>query len=318
MKALVLSNLKMSLQNVEVPKPDKGECLIKVKLAGICNTDLEIIKGYMNFSGIAGHEFVGVVEESPDESFLGKRVVGEINIGCGKCGFCLSGNKEHCTDRSVLGIFNKNGVFAQYITLPLENLFIVPDSVSDEESVFVEPLAAVIRIFDQVKIRPNTRIGILGDGKLALLIAMVLQSSGFYKFSIFGHHKSKLDLIKDQNTEKFLTVHENQFQSYDYIVEATGSQTGFEQALNLLKPQGTLILKSTIAGLSNFNLAPIVINEINLIGSRCGRFMPALNMLSAKKIDLSDMITAKYNINNWEIAFERAEEKDSLKILLEL
>lgn len=315
MKSLVLSNSKLSLADVDIPVPKPQECLIKVNLAGICNTDIEILKGYMNFSGIAGHEFVGEVVKSGVRNLVGKRVVGEINIGCGKCGYCLAGNKDHCPERSVLGILNKDGCFAEYISLPVNNLFVVPDAVTDEEAVFIEPLAAAIRIFDQVSFKPAGKIGILGDGKLALLIARVIQSCGYYKFTIFGHHKNKLDLIDDTNTEKYLTVEENLFYSFDYIIEATGSREGFVQALKLLKPQGTLILKSTVAGLSDFNLAPIVINEINLIGSRCGKFYPAINMLCAKKIRLSDMITAIYPLEQWETAFETALRKESLKVL---
>ena len=271
MKAIVFDEELKLVNDYKKPVPQKGEALIRVTLAGICNTDFEITKGYMGYKGILGHEAVGVVEKINDEdqSLLGKRVVAEISYGCKKpdCPYCAEKLYRHCPDRHTLGIWRKDGVFAEYFTMPLETLFEVPDNVSDEQAVFVEPLAAACEITEQLHIKP------LGDLKV----------------------------------EKI----------YDVVVEATGSISGFETALALTKPRGVLVLKSTVASSKEFNLAPIVIDEITVLGSRCGQFPPALRLLKSEKINFKPLISAKYKVDDAIEAFEKNKEKDVLKVLIE-
>lgn len=317
MQALVLKNSNLSLQNIDMPIPTDGECLIKVTRAGICNTDIELLLGYMGFTGTPGHEFCGIIEQAHTPELIGSRVVGEINLGCGSCNFCLSGNKEHCPNRSVLGILNKQGAFAEYLTLPEQNIHVLPDCIRDDEAIFIEPLAAALRISQQVMFDAEKRIAILGDGKLGLLIAEVLAQYPALDVTLFGHHKEKLDLLADNSIQTTTTYHaEDHAVAFDYIIDATGSISGFEQALAMLKPQGTLILKSTVAGGKQFNFAPIVINEITVIGSRCGPFRPAIRMLADKKIDVKKYITASYDLSEWNNAFKHAQSSEAIKIVL--
>ncbi|RJP56664.1 MAG: alcohol dehydrogenase [Candidatus Auribacter fodinae] len=318
MRALVLSDGKLRLANIDKPIPAQNECLIKILCAGICNTDIELLRGYMGFNGVPGHEFVGQIITSSDPKLMGKRVVGEINIGCGACSWCRSGNKEHCPARSVLGILNKNGVFAEYITLPAENLHVVPESISNEQAVFTEPLAAAIRIVQQVHLNPEDKIAIIGDGKLGLLIAQVLQSNTIFDFTLFGRHPERTDQLKSCSAIKIVTNYEsNRYHAkFDAVIEASGTQDGFLQAINMLKPLGHLILKSTVAEGSQLNLAPIVINELTVTGSRCGPFAPALRMLENGSIHPENMISAAYSLDNWEEAFKTALKKGVLKVVL--
>lgn len=316
MKSVVLSDGVLEEKDCAVPKPKNDEGLIRIRMAGICNTDLELIKGYMGFSGILGHEFVGEVVESSDEKWINRRVVGEINIGCGICEYCLKDRKEHCLNREVLGIYKKDGVFAQYTVLPLKNLLVVPDVIPDEHAVLIEPLAAVLRIFDQIKIKSSSKVALLGDGKLGLLIAKVFQIITVDRLTVFGHHSSKLNLIR--SAEIFLKIEDRHIKQFDYVVDSTGTHGGFEQSMSLLKPEGTLVLKSTVAGLSKFSLAPVVIDEIKIVGSRCGRFAPAINILKSGRIDVSDMITAVYKFNDWGKAIESAQTKESIKVLMDM
>ncbi len=316
MQALVLHKGRLSLANRKIPKPDDNECLIEIIRAGICNTDLELIKGYMDFSGVPGHEFVGKVISAPVPELIGRRVVGEINIGCEQCEYCLRGRKEHCPHRSVLGILGKDGVFARYITLPQKNLYPVADCVPDDHAVLIEPLAAAIRIVQQIHLNPESNIAVLGDGKLGILIAHVLNAMSIYRFTLFGHHKNKLGLLKSRSIDKKLSIDEKDRHWFDYVIEATGTHAGFRQALELLKPQGVLVLKSTVAQSDSVNLAPVVINEIKVIGSRCGPFQPALTMLESGKIDLSGMISGIYPLENWQDAFCEARDKKSMKVLI--
>lgn len=317
MKALFFRK-NLELDDMPEPTPQNREALIQVKMAGICNTDIEILNGYMNFQGVIGHEFVGVVKEanSDDQSLVGKRVVGEINIGCGKCEYCLKGLQRHCTSRGVLGIFQKNGAFAEYLTLPIENLLEVPDSINDAEAVFVEPLAASLEIFEQIHILPGERIAVIGDGKLGLLTAMVCNLMGC-QVSLIGKHPEKMNLIAPLGIDS-LTPNEKFSEPFQIVVEASGNATGLGKALEMVAPRGTIVLKSTYHGEVTFDTSKIVIDEINLLGSRCGRFGPALRLLAHKQIDLGKLITATYPLADFKKAFEAAQQRNSLKVLFEI
>lgn len=319
MKAIVFDeNLKLD-KNYEKPVPQKGEALIKVSLAGICNTDFEITKGYMGYKGILGHEFVGVVEEinDKDKSLLGKRVVAEISYGCHKpdCEWCNQGLVRHCPDRHTIGIWRKDGCFAEYITLPLEILFEVPKNVSNEQVVFVEPLAAACEILEQLHIQPIQKVLVQGDGKLGLTTALTLNAFN-YDVTLVGKHQNKLDIAKAQGVKTILLDDLNVKPEWEVVVEATGSISGFETAMALTKPRGTLVLKSTVAGSKEFNLAPIVINEITVLGSRCGQFKPALRLLENNRIDFKSFISGIYSVDDAIEAFEKNKDKDTLKVLI--
>lgn len=317
MKAVVFDETLKLVKDYEKPIPQKGEALIKIKLAGICNTDYEITKGYMGYKGILGHEFVGVVEEVNDEdkTLLGKRVVGEISNACENCEMCHRGLQRHCSNRQTLGIWRKDGCFAEYLTWTIKDLLVVPDNVSDEQAVFVEPLAAGLEILEQLHVQPIDKMVILGDGKLGLITALALNGSNI-DVTLVGKHQNKLDIAKKQGVKTKLLADLKIEKAWDFVVEATGSISGFETALNLTKPRGTLVLKSTVAASKEFNLAPIVIDEIRVQGSRCGRFAPALRLLGSKKVDFTPMISGVYGIDNAIEAFEKNKEKDTLKILL--
>lgn len=319
MKAIVFDeNLKLD-KNYEKPVPQKGEALIKVSLAGICNTDFEITKGYMGYKGILGHEFVGVVEEinDKDKSLLGKRVVAEISYGCHKpdCEWCNQGLVRHCPDRHTIGIWRKDGCFAEYITLPLEVLFEVPENVSNEQVVFVEPLAAACEILEQLHIQPIQKVLVQGDGKLGLTTALTLNAFN-YDVTLVGKHQNKLDIAKAQGVKTILLDDLDVKPEWEVLVEATGSISGFETAMALTKPRGTLVLKSTVAGSKEFNLAPIVINEITVLGSRCGQFKPALRLLENNRIDFKSFISGIYSVDDAIEAFEKNKDKDTLKVLI--
>ena len=318
MKAIVFDeNLKLD-KNYEKPVPQKGEALIKVSLAGICNTDFEITKGYMGYKGILGHEFVGVVEEinDKDKSLLGKRVVAEISYGCHKpdCEWCNQGLVRHCPDRHTIGIWRKDGCFAEYITLPLEVLFEVPENVSNEQVVFVEPLAAACEILEQLHIQPIQKVLVQGDGKLGLTTALTLNAFN-YDVTLVGKHQNKLDIAKAQGVKTILLDDLDVKPEWEVVVEATGSISGFETAMALTKPRG-LVLKSTVAGSKEFNLAPIVINEITVLGSRCGQFKPALRLLENNRIDFKSFISGIYSVDDAIEAFEKNKDKDTLKVLI--
>ncbi|MFC1553510.1 alcohol dehydrogenase catalytic domain-containing protein [candidate division KSB1 bacterium] len=316
MKALLFKNI---LKITDIPKPVRkdGEALVKVILAGICNTDLEITKGYMNFSGVPGHEFVGIVEDCDSKGFLNKRVVGEINSGCGKCDLCMEGDPRHCKDRSVLGIFRKNGAFAEYLILPEENLLTIPDSISDIKAVFTEPAAAALQIFDDNSLPENSRIGIIGDGKLGLLISIIAKTMGF-KPCLIGRNKKKLDLAEKWGIHTGNNIKNRYPETFKNVIECSGNPSGLELAMHITEPKGKIILKSTYRSDKCIDLSPIVINEISLIGSRCGRFEPVMDILGNLEIDLEDMITEIFEIEDGLAAFKKAEHKDSLKVLLKI
>ena len=321
MKAIVFdNNLKLD-KNYPKPIPQKGEALIKVTLAGICNTDYEITKGYMGYVGILGHEFVGVVEEVNDEdqSLVGKRVVAEISYGCNdpECEWCAKKNYRHCPNRHTIGIWKKDGCMAEYITLPTNILFEVPENVTDEQAVFVEPLAAACEITEQLHIEPTSKVVVLGDGKLGLTTALTLNALNL-DVLLVGKHQNKLDIAKAQGVETQLLENFKIEKKYDVVVEATGSASGFETSMALTKPRGVLVLKSTVASGKELNLAPIVIDEITVLGSRCGQFAPALRLLKNKRIDFTPFITKTYDIDDAIEAFEANKSKESLKILIKI
>ena len=287
--------------------------LIKVHLAGVCSTDSQILKGYMNFTGVPGHEFVGSVVEGPKE-WLDKRVVGEINFGCGNCDNCGRDLARHCPNRRVMGIVNADGAFAEYVAVPAANLHWVPDSITDEDAVFTEPLAAAFEILTQIQINPGDDILVLGDGKLGNLCAQVLRLTGA-KVTALGKHADKLAAIKRAGVR---TVHLNDWQPrlFDIVVEASGSSSGLALALSAVRPRGTLVLKSTIAGKHEVSLAPIVIHEINVIGSRCGPFPDALDALAMKRVAVAPLIEAIYSLQDGVDAVVRAGEAGAKKVLL--
>ena len=295
------------------PVPDPYTAIVKVHLAGICSTDLQIFKGYMKFRGVPGHEFVGSVSQGPKE-WLGKRVVGEINFGCGKCELCARDLTRHCSNRTVMGILNADGAFAEYVAVPAENLHPVPGSISDEQAVFTEPLAAAFEILRQIQISMGDEILIIGDGKLGSLCAQVLRLTGA-KVTVLGKHRDKLELIKRAGVRTIL-LNDWQPRLFDVVVEATGSAVGLELAISAVRPRGTLVLKSTIAGAHQVSLAPLVINEINLIGSRCGVFPDALEALAANNTSVVPLIEQVYPLEQGIEAIQHAARPGARKILL--
>lgn len=298
-----------------------GEALVRVTLAGICNTDLEIVRGYSGFNGTLGHEFVGVVEEATDPGLRGRRVVGEINAGCGECDLCRNGDSRHCPTRTVLGIVGRNGAFAEYLLLPERNLLAVPDAVSDEAAVFTEPLAAACEILEQVRILDSDRVVVLGDGKLGQLIARVLQTTGC-RLTLVGKHPAKLRLAELSGIRTALKgeledrLGQAPADLFDVVVEATGSPSGFELALRLTRPRGTLVLKSTFHGGVNVDLSRLVVDEISLIGSRCGRFESALALLADGAVDPRPLISAEFPLAEGLEAMAMAANSGVMKVLL--
>jgi threonine dehydrogenase-like Zn-dependent dehydrogenase len=316
MNGIWLHDRKLSLrQDIPKPKPKAGEALVKVLRAGVCNTDLELTRGYYPYSGVLGHEFVGVVEAGHDE-WLNQRVVGEINASCGMCEFCKKGIKTHCLDRTVLGIVNRNGAFAEYLSLPIANLHVVPEQVSTDAATFTEPLAAALEILEQVEISPNHRVLIVGDGKLGLLVAQAIATTGCEVLAI-GRHDAKLQLLKDCGIQTGFAS-EIKPGSFDVAVECTGNPEGFAIALGALRARGTLVLKSTYAGKLTIDAAKIVVDEIKLVGSRCGPFAPALELLAAGKISVLPMVQARFDLQDGLAAFDRASQKGTLKVLLDV
>jgi threonine dehydrogenase-like Zn-dependent dehydrogenase len=295
------------------PVASAQTALVKVHLSGVCSTDLQILKGYMGFKGVPGHEFVGSVSEGPHE-LIGKRVVGEINFGCGDCDSCRRNLSRHCPNRTVMGILNADGAFAEFVSVPVGNLHFVPEGISDEEAVFTEPLAAAFEILTQIQLNPGDEVLVLGDGKFGNLCAQALRLTGA-KISALGKHADKLALIKKAGVR---TIELNDWRPrlFDVVVEATGSASGLELALGAVRPRGTLILKSTIAGNHQVSLAPIVINEINVIGSRCGPFPDALDALAAKQVSVTPLIEKIHSLDDGVAAISHAAKPGARKILL--
>ena len=318
MKALRFVNNHLEL--AEIAKPNKeSEALIRVTKSGICNTDLEIVRGYAGFSGTIGHEFVGVVEEAADKNWLGKRVVGEINAGCGACEKCFSGDSRHCPNRTVLGIHGRDGAHAEFLTLPIENLLEVPATVADEQAVFVEPLAAAFGITEQVEMNPFTKVAVIGDGKLGILCAFALSLKS-KNLVLIGKHREKLIFGAKRNIESLLLNEAVPAlnRSFDVVVEASGSESGFATALDLLKPRGKMVLKSTFQGKTNLEMWRVVVDEITIVGSRCGRFAPALELLEKGLVSVEDLISEEFPLSEGVSAMSRAAEKGVMKILLSM
>jgi threonine dehydrogenase-like Zn-dependent dehydrogenase len=283
--------------------------------AGICNTDLELQRGYYGFSGTPGHEFVGEVVEADTAELLGRRVVGEINLACGKCEWCRRGLRRHCPNRSVLGIAGHPGAFREFLTLPEVNLHVLPESVTNDEAVFVEPLAAACEIMDQAKIPERDEVAVLGDGKLGLLIAQVLHAHRI-NARLFGRHREKLRIAERAGIETTLTKAKVPVAAYNWVIEATGSQGGLRQAIQMVRPRGSIFMKSTIHGSGSIDTASVVVNEITLIGSRCGRFEPAINLLRSRTINVVDLISESLPLSEARRAFGHAARRGVLKVLL--
>ncbi len=315
MRALWLEDRRLSLQDVPVPEPPDGEALIRVIRAGICNTDVELTRGYYPYTGILGHEFVGLVESGPQE-LRGKRVVGEINAVCGDCVACRHGRPTHCENRTVLGIVGRGGAFAEYLTLPVENLHVVPDDVSTDAATFTEPLAAALEIQEQVDIGDSDRVLVVGDGKLGQLVARTLALTDC-DLVVLGRHPEKLNLLSASGISTALSVDEVPA-GFDIAVECTGNSGGFNVALGRVRPRGTVVMKSTYADDLTFDAATVVVNEVTLVGSRCGPFVPALELLASENIDVDSLISARYALGDALQAFEHAQSPGVLKVLLEM
>jgi len=315
MRAVHLQKGRVSVRSVPLPRRADGFARIRVLCSGICNTDLELQRGYYGFSGTPGHEFVGEVVEADDRRLLGKRVVGEINLVCGCCTWCRRGLGRHCPKRSVLGIVKHPGAFREFLTLPERNLHVVQDSIPDEQAVFIEPLAAACEILDQVQIPCGSPVAVLGDGKLGLLIAQVLNAYG-YRVHQFGRHREKLRIAARAGVTTELASKRLPQAAYDWVVDATGSARGLEHAVAMTRPRGTVIMKSTVHGAVPLNTAPLIVNEVTLVGSRCGRFEPALELLRLGTINVSDMISERLPLEKAKQAFELAGSKGVLKVLL--
>jgi len=315
-RALVFQDGLQFRTDYPLPRPGYNEALIRVLVAGICGTDLEVIRGYMTFHGVPGHEFVGVVEECGEEGLQGKRVVGEINLGCGVCAYCLKRMRNHCPNRSVLGILNKDGAFADYLTLPVRNLRPVPETVTEEEAVFVEPLAAAFEIIQQVSIRPQDRVCVLGDGRLGLLVGLVLSLTGC-SLSVVGKHETKLAILEKRRIPVFMQSNFAE-KEFDIVVDCTGSGSGFETARQLVRPRGTLVLKSTVAQRNGVDLNSLVIDEITVVGSRCGDFGSALRALNEGTVDVTPMISRSFPLEEGIKAFDYAASPGVLKVILKM
>jgi threonine dehydrogenase-like Zn-dependent dehydrogenase len=314
MIAVHLENGRVEVRKQPKPERPEGHALIRLILAGICNTDLELQRGYYGFRGTPGHEFVGEVEAADDGRLTGRRVVGEINLECGSCAWCQRGLGRHCPNRSVLGIVNHPGAFSEYFTLPERNLHILPDQLPTKHAVFTEPVAAACEILDQVAIPRGKEVAVLGDGKLGLLAAQVLLAHGA-KVHLYGRHMKKLWIAHEAGAETY-TCDPVPAARYDWVVDATGAPEGLRQAVNMTRPRGTVIMKSTIHGTVPLDTAPVIVNEITLVGSRCGRFAPALELLAAGKLRVEEMISDCIPLAEAPRAFERAAEKGVLKVLM--
>ncbi|HEV7904336.1 MAG TPA: alcohol dehydrogenase catalytic domain-containing protein [Pyrinomonadaceae bacterium] len=321
MRALRYENGELALAEVDAPRDDAREAVVRVVLAGVCNTDLEIVRGYAGFVGTLGHEFVGVVESAPDASLVGRRVVGEINAGCGICALCVGGDARHCPGRTVLGIVGRDGAFAEFLRLPVENLLPVPDGVEDERAVFAEPLAAACGILERVEIRQDARVAVVGDGKLGLLCAQALKAQTAapgVSVTLIGKHENKLAIARKRGVETALAgdLRGDFEHAFDVVVEASGASSGFALALRLVRPRGTLVLKSTFHGATEIDAARIVVEEISIVGSRCGRFAPALELLARDAVDVTSLITDQFALADGLRAMQRATERGVLKVLL--
>jgi alcohol dehydrogenase len=315
MRALVFDNALRFEPNHADPAPAQGDTLVKIRQAGICATDLEICKGYMGFNGVLGHEFVGEVISSPEKNLVNERVVGEINIVCGRCDLCLSGLSSHCRNRSVIGIDKHDGAFADYLRIPAANLHVVPKTVDDDHAVFVEPLAAAFQVLKQVKLDGRKWVTVLGDGRLGLLVTQVLRNAGC-PVRVIGKHPEKLAICDRWQIRSRLLQDISPRHDQDVVVDCTGSAAGFELAIQMTRPRGTVVLKSTFADGKPLNLAPLVIDEITVIGSRCGPFKEALRALAEKEVDVTSLIQRRFKFDQALEAMEFAGRSGVLKVLM--
>ncbi len=315
MLAVHLENGAVTTREIPLPRRPEGFALLRLLVGGICNTDLELQRGYYNFAGIPGHEFAAEVVEADTRSLIGKRVVGEINLACAQCDWCRKGLGRHCPNRTVLGIVKHPGAFAEFLTLPERNLHVLPGDIPLERAVFTEPLAAACEILDQVPIPRGETVAVLGDGKLGLLVAMVLHAHGM-RVHQFGHHPEKLRIAAATGIATELAHGKLPTAEYDWVVDATGSPEGFRAAVALTRPRGTVILKSTVHDAVAIDTAPIIVNEITLVGSRCGRFEAALPLLGHEPIRLDEMIADRFPLQDATKAFARAAQRGVLKVLL--
>lgn len=317
MHALWLEHTELSFRkHVHTPEPSESGALVRLLLAGICGTDLEMVKGYYPFAGIPGHEFVGEIVAAPGQPHrVGERVVGEINIACGACLTCLAGRPSHCEKRKVLGIRDYNGAFAQFLCLPLSNLIPLPDSVSNDAAVFVEPMAAALEIQEQVVIRPSDRVLVVGAGRLGQLIARTLANTNC-NLQVCARHPKQRRLL-DKSGISWIDETDIPEHAFDIVVEASGSGDGFFAARWAVRPAGTIVLKSTYQGNLEVDFASIVVDEITLIGSRCGPFEKALNLLEEGRIDTTDLIEKRFALKDGIKAYRRAAQPDAMKVLIE-
>jgi threonine dehydrogenase-like Zn-dependent dehydrogenase len=318
MKALVVTEPgAIALREVPVPARD-GECVIRVSMAGICGTDLQILEGYAEFRGIPGHEFVGIVQDAPGDAaaWIGRRVVGEINIGCGRCDWCAQGVKEHCIERTVVGIRHHDGAFADLVTLPAANLHGIPEALDDEAAVFVEPVAAACRIFEQIAVDDRQRVAVVGDGRMGLLVAQVIRSAA-PDVTVFGRHDRKLDVARqlgltaERSDERIPLT-----RRFDTVIDVTGRPEGLTRALELVRPRGTVVMKSTFHGEAPIASWPIVVDEVTIVGSRCGPFQPAIDLLASGAVQVKPLISRVTTLDEHEAAFAHARRE--LKVLFKI
>lgn len=317
MRALWLEHGNLSLNDVPVPSLD-GECLVRVALSGICGTDLHLRRGYADFTGIPGHEFAGIVERvsrEEDRRWLGQRVVGDINVGCGACRSCRAGIKEHCESREVLGIRGRHGAFAEFLSLPAANLHVIPEGLPDGAAVFTEPVAAGCRIIEQIRIAPGQRVAVLGDGRMALLVAQVLVSSGA-SVTLLGKHAARVSMAQALGLDARLAPSSPlpPADRFDVVVEITGRPDGLSRAIDCVRPLGTIVLKTTAHGTACLATWPIVVDEVTIVGSRCGPFEPALELLASGAVRTQPIVEGVFGLHEFDRAFAAAEH--GLKVLL--
>ncbi len=316
MRAVVLDKSLQFRKDHAPPQPLAGECLVRVHLAGICSTDLQLVNGYLGFRGILGHEMVGSVAEGPAE-WCGKRVACEINCVCGKCAACLAGLSNHCAQRTVMGIVNRDGCFADFVAVPIANLHEIPDAVADEEAVFVEPLAAAYQVLAQCRITPKMSVSVIGPGKLGVLVAQVLAATGC-QINVIGTNPHRLLHCEKKGIQGIHVDQLSRRKDRDVVVECSGSPEGLKLAMGLVRPRGTIVLKSTFAEGGKLNLAPIVIDEVTLLGSRCGPFPEAIAALERGAVEVRSMISKVFPLEKTQEAFEAAASPDRFKVLFDL
>jgi alcohol dehydrogenase len=320
MLAVLLESGRVTLLKKPAPRAPQGFARIRLLAAGICSTDLELQRGYYGFTGTPGHEFVGEVvdvngSDEEKSTWTGARVAGEINLSCQHCSWCSHGLGRHCPTRTVLGIVKHPGAFREFLTLPIRNLHRIPNGLPTEQAVFIEPVAAACEILDQIKVRIDDRIAVLGDGKLGLLVAQVLRAHGA-QVHLYGRHKAKMKLAEYSGVTTEILPEKLPKMAWPMVVDATGSSAGLAAAVEMCQPRGTLVMKSTVHGLVKVDTAPVIVNELTLVGSRCGRFQPAINLLASGRVRVAEMISEEYPLSEAPTAFRKAASKGVLKVLL--